>query len=586
MGVERESVEFRLLGSLEAWRDGVLVQLGGAKQRALLARLLIDAPAVVSTDRLVDDLWGEDPPEQALHTVQVFVSRLRKQLGPEVLLTRAPGYLADVPAEAIDAQQFRALTSQAEQRLAAGDRAPSERLFEQAFELWRGPPLAEFAYEPWAREQAELLQELRLSALESWTEARLALSAHRELVGELEQLVVEQPLRERFRAQLMLALYRSGRQAEALEVYAQTRETLVEQLGIDPGAELQELYRQILNQDVSLAAPIEAPSVRAHNLPAPPNPLVGRERELDELGALLGQPDVRLVTLAGPGGTGKTRLGLELAHRLLGDFPDGVFWVSLAPIPSHELVLAGVARALDVREVPGEPLKLTVRSFLSTRRVLLLLDNFEHVLEARSLLATLLAACPALHLLVTSRAKLALSSEHIYEVQPLREDEAVELFVERAGQAGAEVAADETIAAICARLDRLPLAIELAAARAGLLEPAALLERLQRRLPLLRGGAADLPARQQTLYATIAWSHDLLDDEERALFRRLSVFAGSFTLESAEAVAEADLWTLESLVSNSLALDTAGPTAASLRAFSASRTGSGVRLHWRTASET
>ncbi len=261
---------------------------------------------------------------------------------------------------------------------------------------------------------------------------------------------------------------------------------------------------------------------------------------------------MRLVTLSGPGGSGKTRLALQTVAELVERNPAGVFWVSLAALESHELVLPAIAHALGVREVPEEPLDLTLRSFLSSRRMLLLLDNFEHVLAARTRIAELLAACPQLQIVVTSRAALKISGERVYDVPPLAEEEAVELFVERARQAGTEVARDATVAAICTRLDCLPLAIELAAARLRLLAPHALLQRLNRRLPLLREGAPDLPERQQTLYATIAWSHDLLEEEEKMLFRRLSVFAGSFTLESAEAVAQGDVWGLESLVAKSL----------------------------------
>ena len=230
-------------------------------------------------------------------------------------------------------------------------------------------------------------------------------------------------------------------------------------------------------------------SLNQTNLPAQTTPIVGRETELAELHRLIADEGVRLVTLSGPGGSGKTRLALQTVAELVERNPAGVFWVSLAALESHELVLPAIAHALGVREVPEEPLDLTLRSFLSSRRMLLLLDNFEHVLAARTRLAELLAACPQLQIVVTSRAALKISGERVYEVPPLAEEEAVELFAERARQAGAEVARDATVAAICTRLDCLPLAIELAAARVRLLAPDALLQRLDRRLPLLRDGA-------------------------------------------------------------------------------------------------
>ena len=290
----------------------------------------------------------------------------------------------------------------------------------------------------------------------------------------------------------------------------------------------------------------------AANLPSQAAPLVGRRQELEELRVLLLDTSSRLVTVTGVGGTGKTRLALAAAAELSGRFEDGVHWVPLAPLTSSDLVAGALVRALGLRDVPDEPLETTLLTFLGTRKLLLLLDNFEHVLGARVLLAELLASCPELRLLVTSRVVLSVSGEHVYEAPPLREDEAVQLFVDRASRAGANVEADAAVVGICLRVDCLPLAIELAAARVRLLEPAQLLERLDRRLPLLTGGAVDRPLRQQTLYQTIAWSHDLLDEREQVLFRRLSVFAGSFTVDGAEAVAAADLATLESLIAQSL----------------------------------
>ncbi len=293
-------------------------------------------------------------------------------------------------------------------------------------------------------------------------------------------------------------------------------------------------------------------SLSRTSLPAQPTPLVGRQTELAQLRALLTDGSSRLVTVTGPGGTGKTRLALEAAGQLSGELEGGVFWVPLAPLVSGDLVVGALARALGLRDVPGESLEVTLRAFCAPRRLLLLLDNFEHLLDARTLLAELLAACPELTLLVTSRVVLSLSGERVYEAPPLREEEAVDLFVERSARAGAEVEADAIVAEICRRLDCLPLAVELAAARARLLEPAMLLERIEQRLPLLTGGAVDASPRHQTLYQTIAWSYDLLGNDEQALFRRLSVFAGSFTVESAEAVAAASLSELESLVAQSL----------------------------------
>ncbi|MDQ2910557.1 MAG: adenylate/guanylate cyclase domain-containing protein [Actinomycetota bacterium] len=291
------------------------------------------------------------------------------------------------------------------------------------------------------------------------------------------------------------------------------------------------------------------------NLPLPSSSFVGRERELAELRVLLLRDDVRLLTLTGAGGSGKTRLSLELGFGLLEEFANGVFIVQLAPLTDTALVVPAIAQVLGVRELAGRPLLANLQEHLADKRLLLVVDNCEHLLEAAPLLSELLAAAPELTVLATSRERLHLSGENDFPLAPLVADEAVELFAARAKAATPSFALDGNradVAEICRRLDGLPLAVELAAARVKLLSTAKLLERLEQRLPLLVGGARDAPERQRTLRATIEWSYELLEPEEQELFARLAVFAGGCTLEAAEGVGQADLETVSSLVDKSL----------------------------------
>jgi predicted ATPase/class 3 adenylate cyclase len=280
------------------------------------------------------------------------------------------------------------------------------------------------------------------------------------------------------------------------------------------------------------------------NLPVPSTPFLGRERELGEAVALLASDDIRLLTLTGPGGTGKTRLGLQVAGAVADDFPDGVWWVSLASLDDPELVLETASHELGA--------KVELAAHIGDKRMLVLFDNFEHLVPAAGGVASLLEACPGLEVLVTSRERLHLTGEQEYPVPPLTPDEAVDFFAARASASDPAFEIDEATAAICRRLDDLPLALELAAARVKALSTGEILRRLDRRLPLLTGGARDVPARQQTLRATIEWSYDLLSNEEQTLFARLGVFAGGCTLAAAEDVCDADLDTLQALVEKSL----------------------------------
>jgi predicted ATPase len=434
-------------------------------------------------------------------------------------------------------------------------RSPFAR--DRALALWRGRAYGELAYDDFARAESERLEELRLVALEERFDAQLAVGRHEEVLGDVLAHVGENPLRERAHELAMVALYRCARQSDALEHYAAFRARLTDELGLEPGPALRELQRRILQQAPDLLlADVTAPAAAA--LPMAPNALVGREGELDELRKLLAQRDARLIVLTGAGGSGKTRLAVEAARRAASSFANGARLVELAPLREPTLVVPTIAHALGVAEDPDqEPLE-TLAAALAAQELLLLVDNAEHVREAAPSFARLVSAAPRLTLLVTSRAVLHVSGEHVFPVAPLAEKDAVELFVQRAQllepsfTLTAETEPD--VRQICRRVDCLPLAIELAAARVRTLTPRSLSKRLDTRLGLLTGGPRDLPARQQTLRETIAWSVGLLGKRERDVFARLAVFPGGATLEAAEAVGGADVDTLAVLVDDHLLL--------------------------------
>ena len=566
-------LQIAILGTIEARLDEDVVAVPAGKQRALLALLALRAPHPVSAEFAADGLWPRAAPPEAMRNLQVTVSRLRRSLGAagSALETVASGYRLMLEADAIDARRFEALIESARATRLEGDGAHARRLLDDALGLWRGAALADVAFASFAQTEIARLEELRLAAMEERIDARLSAGEHSLAVAELEQLAAEHPWRERLHAQLMIALYRSHRQADALEAFRHAREVLVEQLGIEPGAELHDLHRAILVQDPAIAAPAPEPrSPRAGVVPAPPNRTVGRARELAAIGERLLNPSVRLLTLTGPGGVGKTRLALEAARSVSADFADGAHLVSLDAVQQSGDVAAAIVRSLGIILLADESDHEAVARFLAAKHLLLVADNFEHVLAAAPFVGELLVGCPGLTVLATSREPLELQVEQRHAVPPLALPEvgmsddapsigavaSVELFEVRARAHDPAFDLDEenvaAVAEICRRVDGLPLAIELAAARCGLMSPSEIAQRLDRALGALGTGPRDAPARQRTLRATVNWSHKMLSDEERVVFARFAVFAGGASVEAAEAITGADLDMLDRLVAKSL----------------------------------
>jgi len=549
-------MEYRILGPLEVTLDGPPFTVKGRKPRALLALLLLHRNERVPAEQLIEDLWGEKAPATAANTLQVYVSQIRKLVGDR-LVTGGAGYSLRVEPDELDADRFERLATEAAGALARSAHRQAAELAAEALGLWHGPALVDVHYESFAQPEIVRLEELRLAAIENRIEAELGLGHHDQVIGELEALVAENPVRERLRGLLMLALYRAGRQADALETYREARRVFLDELGLEPGPELRELEQAILRQDEGLTRR----AMPTSNVPVPVSTLVGRQNELQEIADALRSPQTRLLTLTGPGGSGKTRLGIEVANVLAGDQPDGPFFVPLEALRDPSLLLPAIGQALAVRESAEGPLLETLRERLAGRNALVLIDNFEQLADAAPVLAEVLEAAPGLTFLVTSRAALRLSGEREYPVDPLGRSDAVALFVERAKAADPafRLTAENTapVEEICARLDGLPLALELAAARTKLLPPEAMIELLDQRLELLSRGARDLPERHRALRHTIAWSNELLEPAEQELFARPSVFAGGCTLESAVRVCDATLDGVAALIDDSL-LERAG----------------------------
>jgi predicted ATPase/DNA-binding SARP family transcriptional activator len=550
-------VEFRVLGPLEVIHDKEASAPSGAKERMILARLLLEPARVVPADALLEAAWPGTDPQAAARSLGVRLANLRAFLEParpagtpSTLLVRdGRGYRLVADPEQVDAVRLERLVRDA----AALPPADALTAYEAALSLWRGAPFGDVAYADFAQAEIRRLEELRLRAAEGRARALVELGRHEEALPELQRLAAAEPLREEVARSLALALYRSGRQVDALAALRAVGTALVE-LGLEPGAATRELERGILVHDRVLAG---APPPRtARRLPLRASRFFGREAHLARAEQLVGGGP--LVTIAGVGGAGKTRLALELAHRLSSRFPDGTWWCELAPVAADADVAGAVADALGGIDEAA------------TRSGLLLLDNCEHVLDgAAAAVEDVLDRCPAVRVVATSRAPLGVDGEQVLRLAGLEVpaadgvSPAVELFVDRAQAAGGMIDL-HAIGELCRRLDGLPLAIELAAGRTRSLAPAEIAARLDERFSLLAVSGRRSSARHSTLRAAIGWSYDLLDEPQRRLFERLSVFARGCTLADAEQVCSGDgversdvAGLLDDLVANSLVVASA-----------------------------
>ncbi|HEX7100766.1 MAG TPA: BTAD domain-containing putative transcriptional regulator, partial [Acidimicrobiia bacterium] len=516
-----------------------------ASHRRLLAILALEAGRRIGTERLIDMYWGEDVPAEAKAAIQTHISALRRLTSPDLILTEGYGYRLSTNDLEIDAALFEDEVATARLGAVNRDWGAAHGAAVRALELWRSAPYPDLADDDFARPEIARLEETHLALWELWAESLIALGRPEEALPELERLVLENPYRERLWEHLMTARYQMGRNAEALRAFRQLGDHLAE-IGVEPGPSVRRLEEKILLHERDLAAP-------ARNLPAPTTSFVGRDTEMvDVSGLLVGH---NLLTLAGAAGSGKTRLAIEVARSLGASYPGGAWFVGLADLSDSELIPLEILKVLGIRPAAGDPLDFAADA-IRHESMLLVLDNCEHLGQGVSLVARrLVEAGDGIRILATSREPLHVPGEVVYEVFPLdvppteapstevSDFEAVRLFLDRA------VAADphlvfgvddlEVAARICRRLEGLPLAIELAAAKIRSF-PVSTLDRLLRDDFAI---AADKKhdSRHSSVEAAIAWSYDLLDETERAVLMALAVFRGGFDLDMARSVAGADV---------------------------------------------
>lgn len=554
-------MRYGILGTTQVHRDdGTAVPLAGTRLRALLAALALRPGRVRTTEALIDEVWEGEPPADANGALQALVARLRRAIGHGAVASVDGGYRLDAGPDAVDLFRFERLVEDGGRALADGDAAKAADALDSALGLWRGPVVADL---PDRASVASRYDALRLDARRLRITAEVAVGRAEQVLPEIAELAAAHPLNEQVQALRLRALREAGRTADALVAYEEVRRELADTLGTDPGPELRALHAELLVPATPAPVPAAAPPPpepqRRGNARARLTSFVGRETDLTALAADLSA--ARLVTITGPGGTGKTRLSQEAGDTVAGQWPDGVWFAELAPVEDPRTVAVAVVNALGLRETllhagsateaalaaeakgaaAKDPL-LQLTEYCADRRLLLVLDNCEHVIGAAAeLVERLLAHCPDLAVLATSREPLGVPGESIRPLDPLPEPPALRLLADRGAAARPGFTPDEdpeACAELCRRLDGLPLAIELAAARLRMMTPRQLVDRLDDRFRILTAGSRTVLPRQQTLRAVVDWSWDLLSEAERTVLRRFAVFAGGWDLAAAEAVCD------------------------------------------------
>lgn len=554
-----------MLGPLEVTQDGRSVTVSGSRLRRLLVRLAVDAPTSVAPAALMAAVWPQDRPAEEQNALQALVSRLRRALGKAELVQQVPGgYRLGVQAGDIDLNRFVELTGLGRDLLQGGDTEGAIRALEQALCLWRGEPLFDSDDAEYADSLVIRLIEQQQDARADLLEARIRIGQHAQVIAELEELAAADLLRERFTGLLMTALAAAGRAAEALAAYERLRSYLADELGVDPSPELQAQHLALLR--AATAAPADPAgradkAVHRSNLTYQLTSFIGRDTEQDRVATLLGEH--RLTTIVGPGGAGKTRLASQVAAARVGQFRDGVWIVELAPVGEVAGIEPAILEALGPRvnllqertrelRIPGES-RDRLLDLLEGAEALLIMDNCEHLIGGVSgVVDRMLRRCPGVRVLATSREPLGIVGEALCLIPPLGlpplgcsagaaiRYPAVQLLAERATAVNPAFRVDEhsvaEVVEIVRRLDGLPLAIELAAARLRVLPVSEIAQRLGDRFRLLSSGNRTAERRHQTLYAVVQWSWDLLSDAERLLAERLSVFPAGATAITASAV--------------------------------------------------